>query len=212
MPRTARADRPPVRSDSDTEFHALLERAKRGDRDAAGSLLRRHAERVRVVARRSLSPAIRRLYDSVDVTQSVAREILRSLPRLQDRGEASFRHLLETITRTKAREKVRRLRRGGGRAERALPSAPESALDPTPPPPELAARSEATGRVALAVESLDATTREVVVRRARHGDDFGSIALAIGLPSADAARKRYARGLLALRALIATRGAPPRRH
>ena len=202
MEPTAGPDECPARLGANDEFRALLDRAKRGDRDAAGALLRRHADRVRLVARRSLSPALRRLYDSIDVTQSVAREILRGLPRIEDRGETSFRRLLETVARTKAREKARRLRRGGVRAEREPVGPPELAVDPGPPPPEAADRAESTGRVAAAVNALEATTREVVVRRARHGDDFASIAFALGLPSADAARKRYARGLVELRELL----------
>lgn len=180
----------------------LLLRAKSGDRAAATALLARHAGHLNGIAHRALSPALRRLYDTVDVAQSVARELLHRLPRLEDRGESAFRRWIGTVARVKAGEKARKLRRGGIHAEREAGDRVEVEPSRAESPDQAAERRELSERLAHGLGHLDQSSREVVLRRAR-GDEFATIACELELPSAEAARKRYARALVVLRHALA---------
>lgn len=203
MRRPGRRDRPArVEPAGGDAFHELLRRARDGDRIAAATLLAQHAGHLHGVARRALSPTLRRLYDTLDVTQSVARELLARLPALEDRGEAAFRRWITLVARGKAGEKARRLRRGGPHAEREAGGRAELEPARDEGPDDAVARAELAVRVADGLDRLDALTRAVVLRRARDGDEFATIAATLGLPSADAARKRYTRALAELRDVL----------
>jgi RNA polymerase sigma factor (sigma-70 family) len=182
----------------ENEFSQLLERARGGDAQAAGELYQRHAHRVLTIVRRRLPVALRAKYDSMDLAQSVFAEMLRDLPRIEDRGERAFVSLLAAKASGKIAMKLRHhLGRSGQHAERRLATDAEPA-DSASEAPLKAERDDELAKLEHVVEGLDETSRRVLRMRAVRRS-FASIADELGLASPDAARKRYARALVELR-------------
>ena len=179
-------------------FPGELRRAQDGDRDAAQRLLEGLLPRMRLRARRRLRGLLRRHYDSLDIVQSAILEALRVLPDLGALAEGEFLHLLEVITDRKVRKKYRKhLWPWGGWRQVEIPQSDLPADDGDP-----AGRAEdAEERQLLrnALSSLGEEDRRVLVLRGRDGLSHAAVAERMVLPSADAARKRYARALILLR-------------
>jgi RNA polymerase sigma factor (sigma-70 family) len=189
-----------MEDDSETgTFSALIRAAQQGDPEARERLYSRYGRYVLATIRRTLLPPLRRRYDSMDLSQSVFADVLRELPRFEDRGEPAFMSWIAIKSRNKVNSKLRKtLGRDGDRLEGQL----DIIADPTDPgaPPEVVAdANEMAARVAQRVGELDETTREIVRLRWEEDLAFDAIATRLGLPSADAVRKRYARTLLKLR-------------
>ncbi len=183
-------------------FAELLRRAKSGDDEAVSELHERYAPLVLGRARRRLTPFLRRRDDTEDIRQSVFGDVLRGLTGVEDRGEAAFRHWLLIKVENKIRDRLRRqLNRNGQHRETALRSgAAEQLRCQERGPASEAARLDDRARIAGLLGSLDEMDRHVLQLRARQCLPFGEVARAAGLPSADAARMRYVRALVALRA------------
>jgi RNA polymerase sigma factor (sigma-70 family) len=178
-------------------FSEILLAARRGEPEAAARLYRAYAGPVFTAVRRRLSAELRRKLDSTDVVQSVFLEVLRDLPRLEDRGEAAFRHWLYIKAESKIHAKLRKYMGPGGRRTEA-PLAGEIP-GPAAPPDAQAASREEEQRLQRLVQGLDAGARDVVRLRLEQTLPFEEIAKRLRLPSAEAARKRYARALAHLR-------------
>lgn len=191
-------------------FDDLLSAARHGDRASAGVLWQRHVSFVCGAIRRRLSPALRRRYDSDDIAQSVFADVLRGLPRFENRGEIAFRHWLLLKAENKVRDKARAFRHGRSVApERGGSVAPDIA-GPSRSPSEFAAERSQDDRLAEAMRALGDESRLLVHLRAEDGMSFAEIAEVTALASDDAARKRYARALIRLRALLARTDGEPR--
>ena len=134
---------------SDVSVTRWLELLRQGDAQAAEVLFRAYFQRLAVLARAHLSPAVRRPADEEDVALMALASFFRGVaagrfPRLQDRHD--LWRLLLVITLFKARDLARRERRqlaGGGRVSTAadlvdLLGGPGEDLDrlagPEPPP------------------------------------------------------------------------------
>jgi RNA polymerase sigma factor (sigma-70 family) len=183
-------------------FDELIAGAKSGDREAAGALYSAYAPVVARRVRGRLGAALRRHYETEDVADSVFSEVLRELPRFEDRGEAAFVRWLCLKAENKVRDKYRRVLGAGGRRRQTTLDTRDAAL--------LAARDDApdaagetsdeTRRLDDLLAGLEPLDAEVVRLHGREQLPFAVVAERAGLPSAEAARKRYARALLALRA------------
>lgn len=182
-------------------FSELLEAAKRGERDALAKLHERYAPAVLASVRAGLSPLLRRHYDSLDLRQSVFEDVLRDLPRFEDRGEQAFRSWVRIKAENKLRSKLRKhLGVGGRQRQRRLDTDAASSLTSAASSPDVEVVStDEQRRLRLLIQELDAVDRDVVAMRAESGAAFGEIARSLGLPSADSARKRYVRALVRLR-------------
>jgi RNA polymerase sigma-70 factor, ECF subfamily len=187
------------------DFSAVLARARAGDSAAFEALHHAFADRVLATVRRDLSPLLRRRYDTMDLAQSVFVEVLRDLPRFEDRGEGPFVRWLQLKAENKVRQKLRRsLRPSGGPREVALGETAERSLAARSAGPDGAAgededrRLDAARAQALLCE-LDPVQQDVVRLHDQEGLTFRQVAERLGLPSEDAARMRHARALLALR-------------
>jgi RNA polymerase sigma-70 factor (ECF subfamily) len=150
--------------------------------------------------RRRLPPALRRRADSMDVAQSVFEDVLRDLPRFEERGEEAFRHWLYLKTENKIRDAWRRKLGPDGRPrEDAMGSNDAEPAARGPGPATEAGEIDEAVRLRRAVAELQPAQREIVTLRDEAGLGFAAIAERLGLPGADAARMRYARALVALR-------------
>ena len=181
-------------------FSDLIRRAKAGEEGARAALHARYEHLVLAAVRRRLAPALRRRLDSMDVAQSVFEDVLRELPRFEDRGEAAFRHWLYLKAENKIRDAWRRRFGADGRLrdDAMGPTDPERAA-PGPGPATEAGEFDDAARLRDAVAALPSAQREIIALRGESGLAFAAIAERLGLPGADAARMRYARALLALR-------------
>ena len=87
----------------------LYERATEGDADALDQLLQRYLPQLHAFVHARLGPALRARESSVDVVQSVCRELLGERERFDFAGEERFRAWLFTAALNKVRERHRRL-------------------------------------------------------------------------------------------------------
>lgn len=184
------------------EFSDLLRRARAGERAALSALYDGFRDCVERAARNGIGPGLHRHVDTLDIAQSVFGDLLRELPRIEDRGEAAFRGWLLTKVRNKLCTKARRQAlRDGGHGEGRLATAVGDAIaTPHPPPDEAAAERDAAARLGRLLGSLAPEQREVVGLHVDEGLSWTDVAARAGLPSAAAARMRYVRALEVLRA------------
>src|SRR5262245_54674242 len=100
-------------SETSSEFVALLEKARQGDRDCLTELARKYEPEVRIVARVLLGPALRPYVDSLDLVQSVHRSLLLGLrdAKFQIVSPEQLVGLAVTMVRRKVARKWRQNRR-----------------------------------------------------------------------------------------------------
>jgi len=193
-------------SDRPASFGELLRRAKDGDSAAFAEIDARHGPAVLSRIRDRLPSALRRHYDSLDLRQSVVAEVLRDIGGFEDRGESAFRNWLYLKAENKIRSKLRKhLGPAGSRRAESLDDAAEPSSGGSSPATEAGDADEAA-RVHGVLSALDEDQRQVLAMRTELGLSFAEIAARVGLPSADAARKRYARALLDLRGKLGPEG------
>jgi len=181
------------------EFSTLLDRARRGEAEALDELHRRYADDVLAVARRRLSPELRRHYDTMDLAQSVFADVLGALAGFSDRGEQAFRHWLFIKVQNKIRDKLRKhVGRQRVRREPLLDTSREPASH-TPSPSSAVIRSETMRSAQSLLDALEDPERTIVRLRLEEGLSWSEIAARSGVPSADAVRKRYQRCMVEIR-------------
>lgn len=186
-----------------TGFSQLLDAAKHGDDAARSEMYARYVPMVVGRLRRRARGGLRRTHDTVDLAQSVFVEVLRDLPRFEDRGEAAFRSWLAIKSDNKVRMKFRKqLDRAGQRREIALEEQRDATRDEPvrAPGPHTSIRMEEDGAHLEAALRTLRPSEQMIIRLRRDDDvSYGALAELLGLASADAARKRHARALLSLR-------------
>lgn len=99
------------------EFADLLDRVRRGDREALGGLLREYEPALRRFARAHLGPALRPYADSLDLVQSAHKSVMVAL--WSNRYEFSSPEKLLALAKTILHRKVARLAERAGRQKRS---------------------------------------------------------------------------------------------
>ena len=181
-----------------TSFSELVAAAQVGDDRASDELHRRYVPQVMRRLRSRARHGLRRSHDTVDLAQSVFVEVLRDLPRFEDRGEEAFKNWLLIKAENKVRAKFRKQYRqdehlGAVVAARGLNA------QPGPGPVTNAGFREREERVQAVLALLSDEHRQILVLRQERGMKYGDIAAMMGLASADAARMRHARAIMAFR-------------
>lgn len=174
----------------------LLQRARGGDQQAFGELMRAHHESVF----RLVYAVVRREHDARDISQEVWLAVWQQLAGF--RGDAQFSTWLHAIAVRRAVDALRKRRRW---YDRFLPIAVDDDTIESAPEPEDAADpregAEQTERkVALdaALNSLSPKLRAVVALREIQGLSYDEIAQATGIPAGTVmSRLFHARRLLA---------------
>lgn len=190
-----------VESVERTAFSELLDRARTGDDRAAAELYRRCAPGVTRAARKRLNRGARRLADTDDLTQSVFADMVRGLPTFRGESEPVFRAWLNQLVRNKIVSRHRRAhgRDGRPREARLVTSVTEALRSLVPSPSDQISTAEEHALVARLLGGLEAGQREVIRLSVDRELSWAEVAEELRLPSADAARKRYARALNTLR-------------
>jgi RNA polymerase sigma-70 factor (ECF subfamily) len=186
----------------------LFEHATAGDRSALDGLLERYLPQLHAFVRARMGAALRPRESSVDVVQSVCRQLLGARDVFEFRGEERFRAWLFTSALNKVREK-HRLHHGGKRDQRrearATEGDPIAAVALLLTPSKVAMGNEVAAALSAALEALSEEHREVITL-ARLAELPTAIIAETMDRSEAAVRKLLGRALLALAAELRRRG------
>jgi len=172
----------------------LVERVRRGDKEALDRLLARHVAPLRRWVSGRLPRWARDLADTDDLVQDT---LLRTFTKIKDfevRGAGALQAYLRQAVLNRVRDELRRKGRAPERTdgdELELEAAEGSPL-------EEAIGREAVERYQAALARLRPSDREVVIGRLEMDYTYAELAEALGKPSAEAARKASRRALLRL--------------
>lgn len=142
-----------------------FDRAVRGDRVALDELLVRYLPQLHAFVHARLGPSLHPRDSSVDVVQSVCRQLLGDRERFEFRGEDRFRAWLFTAALNKIRERHRRAhtaKRGGDCALDEAGTDSLAAIAHLLTPSQDAAGRETTAALAAALAELSEEHREVI--------------------------------------------------
>jgi RNA polymerase sigma-70 factor (ECF subfamily) len=143
----------------------LFDGATRGDRDALDRLLQRYLPNLHAFVHARLGPEMRARESSLDVVQSVCRDLLAERDRFDFRGEDRFRAWLFTSAMNKLRERHRRLRSGKRDVEREATDVDIDAATVIAhllTPSQEAIGNETAAAVGAALAALSEEHREVI--------------------------------------------------
>ena len=194
-----------------TPVHDLFRLARAGDAAALGALLQRSRSYLTVLARAQVGRRLRAKADLEDLLQETHLQALREFPRFQGDGVPAFFAWLRAIFASRLDKLLRRYLGTRSRdlsREQELASAFDQSsrllggLVPASPdrsPSSQVSNEEEQLRVTEAMEQLPEDYREVLVLRHLEGLSYAQIALRMGRPSDEAARKLWARALDVLR-------------
>jgi RNA polymerase sigma-70 factor, ECF subfamily len=174
--------------------HQLVDRARRGEREAWAELYASFARTVHGIALAIAGPG-----HADDVTQEVFCSVFMALPTLRD-AEA-LPGFVCTAARNAARDALRRRRRAG-RSE-----APDALPSREPSPVAASAEREVAERVLAVIRSLPEAYRETLVLRLVAGLTGEQIAEQTGLTHGSV-RVNLTRGMALLRPKLAAEGLP----
>jgi RNA polymerase sigma factor (sigma-70 family) len=186
----------------------LLQRWYEGDRQALGRLLADNLEWIRRYLRRTAPPEVRARFESLDLVQEGALQLLRRGPRFAPCNRAQFRALVAKVLLFTVRDHLDQLHAAKRNAEREQPLPTEGvsrvmARDRAPTLPEAAfSREERRSWVQVGMELLQEPDREVIRLRQFEELPFDEVARRLGLASEDAARMRFNRALARLTVCI----------
>ena len=171
----------------------LLERFKQGDDGAVSLLVERSLPPLKRWARGRLPKRARGTADTQDLVQDA---VVRALPRLKD-FEARHPGALQAYLRQAITNHIRdEIRRANTRP--AATTLRDSHPDLSPSPLEEAIGHEGVERYEAALKELRPADREAIIARLELQQSYEEVAIALGKPSADAARMAVTRAVKAL--------------
>lgn len=175
---------------------ALIERARRGERQAFDRLVERHLERTwRVVW-----GIVRQREDAEDVVQEVFLAAWRSFGSY--RGEARFSTWLHRIAVTRSLNHLDRAAERVRRASDPVEASDDARwTDPAPSPLQELAATELSQRLTRCLEKLPGAWRAVISLRDAEELSYESIAEALGI-ALGTVRSRLARARIALKTCV----------
>jgi RNA polymerase sigma-70 factor (ECF subfamily) len=201
----------------EAETRALIDRAIRGDQGAWGELLARHRDRLRRMVALRLDRRLQGRVDASDVIQEAMLDASRRLDEYRRDPTMPFFLWLRYLTGQRLLEQHRRLLGAQGRdAGReislyhgAMPETTTAALAAqllgrNTSPSQAAQRAERKIRLQESLNSLDPLDREILALRHFEHLSNGEAAEVLGLDKS-AASKRYARALIRLKDILASR-------
>lgn len=171
----------------------LLERFKQGDDKAVSLLVERSLPPLKRWARGRLPQWARGIDDTQDLVQDA---IVRALPRLKTfeaRHPGALQAYLRQAITNHIRDEIRRVN------TRPAPVELDDAhADSGPSPLEAAIGREGLERYEAGLRALRPADREAIIARLELQQSYEEVAIALGKPSADAARMAVKRALKAL--------------
>jgi RNA polymerase sigma factor (sigma-70 family) len=169
----------------------LLDRYKRGDNEAITLLVERSLPPLKRWARGRLPDWARSLAETQDLIQDAVIRAIPHLKHFEARHPGALQAYLRQAIANHIRDEIRKVNSRppiGG-------DLPESKVDPGPSPLERAIGRERLDRYDAALAKLRPVEREAIVARLELQQSYEEVALALGKPSADAARMVVARAV-----------------
>ena len=169
----------------------LLDRYKRGDNEAVSLLVERSLPPLKRWARGRLPDWARSLAETQDRVQDAVIRAIPHLKHFEARHPGALQAYLRQAIANHIRDEIRKVNSRppiGG-------DLPESKVDPGPSPLERAIGRERLDRYDAALAKLRPVEREAIVARLELQQSYEEVALALGKPSADAARMLVARAV-----------------
>ena len=179
----------------------LLERFKQGDDEAVNLLVERSLPPLKRWARGRLPHWARGTADTQDLVQDA---VVRALPRLkvfEARHPGALQAYLRQAITNHIRDEIRRVN-----TRPASEELRDSHPDTSPSPLEEAIGREGVERYEAALNELRPADREAIIARIELQQSYEEVAIALGKPSADAARMAVTRALKALVLVMSTNG------
>lgn len=175
----------------------LLERFKQGDNEAVDLLVERSLPPLKRWARGRLPRWARGIDETQDLVQDA---IIRALPRLKTfeaRHPGALQAYLRQAITNHIRDEIRRV------STRPAPTElGDNHADAGPSPLEEVIGREGLARYEAALKALRPGDREAIIARLELQQSYEEVAIALGKPSADAARMAVKRAIKALIALM----------
>lgn len=163
----------------------LVVRASNGDVTAIRELLEKHLPQIQAVVRKRMSRVLRAHEESLDIVQSVCRQVLAGEHLFEGQREEDFRRQLLAAVERKVIDHYRHLgreRRDVGREQPLSSSgAAGQAASNGEGPSTLAARSDEERRVREALDQLEPLEREALQLSHFEGLSFPLIAERLGI-------------------------------
>jgi RNA polymerase sigma-70 factor (ECF subfamily) len=173
----------------------LLRRAQAGDAKALNDLLSRYLPRMRRWASGRLPADARGIGDTQDLVQETLSRAFRKIEGFEIRGEGALQAYLRQALLNQIRQEIRRAASRLKPADSGVAGAAVEVASPAPSPLELAIGAEDAERYERALAQLRPEDREAIVARIELGLSHQEVAVAIGKPSANAARMAVERAL-----------------
>ena len=173
--------------------HALVTRAREGDREALELIAGRYQSALARFAHGRLPSAVRRLVDTDDIVQVVVERSIHKLEHFVAAPGGSLLAYLRRSVLNQIRDEIRRSQR------RPLATDPTDGLqDLGRDPLEQAISNESLKRYEAALAELPTDQQEAFMMRIEMNCGYRDIADALGRPSAEAARMLVRRAIAAL--------------
>lgn len=171
----------------------LLQRARAGDRDAVDTLIARYLPRLRRWASGRLPQWARSMADTDDIVQDAVIRTFARIDQFDPRGEGALQAYLRQVVYNRIRDEIRRAA-PRGTAETLDSRVPDEGASPF----EHAVGTEMAERYEAALASLSDSDREAIIARVELGGSYAEVAVALGKPTAEAARTAVGRALVRL--------------
>jgi RNA polymerase sigma-70 factor (ECF subfamily) len=171
----------------------LVERVRRGEREALDLLFTRQLPALRRWARGRLPKRMRSLEDTEDLVQETAIKAMRRISAFVCRHPGALQAYLRQAVANRIRDEMRR----SARSPEAL-ELNDQERDEGASPLDEAIGAEAVERYEAALARLRPEDREVVIARVEMDTSYEEMAQLLGKPSADAARMAVHRALVRL--------------
>jgi RNA polymerase sigma factor (sigma-70 family) len=182
----------------------LLERFKKGDQEAVTILVERSIPPLKRWARGRLPLWARSLAETQDLVQNA---VLRALPHLKNfeaKHPGALQAYLRQAVNNHIRDEIRKVK-----VRPAATGMSDDQPDHGPSPLEQAIGQESLERYEAALKILRSVDREAIIARVELQQSYDEIAIALGKPTADAARMAVVRALRnLLQAMSQTAGRP----
>ena len=189
---TTSQDDPETEGTSDlTSTIELLDRYKHGDDEAVNLLVERSLPPLKRWARGRLPDWARSLAETQDLVQDAVIRAITHLKHFEARHPGALQAYLRQAIANHIRDEIRKVNSRpaiGG-------DLPENKMDPGPSPLERAIGRQRLDRYDAALAKLRPMEREAIVARLELQQSYEEVALALGKPSADAARMLVARAV-----------------
>ena len=169
---------------------ALLTRAQQGHGAAIDALFERVVPTLRRWARGRLPVYARDLADTQDLVQDTVLHTLKRLPAIEPRHQGALQAYLRQAIANRIRDEIRRVRRRPMMSELN-----EAHVHDGPSPLEQAIGREGFEKYEAALARLKASDREAIVARLELQQSYEEIAIALGRPTANAARVAVMRAM-----------------